>query len=178
MNEQIKAARKQLGGFFKERREQLGQTLEDVAEFIGITVNTLKGIETGRFAWDIDLHLKICSALGIKPYFSFEKDPTEEDFFHTQKKANKNDFHGYYISENILLYPDQLAIIKLTYPRLFLSFNYSDSLFLSYEDWKANHTTLQWLDGEKPSDDEIEYILTECWNFLALDEKMNDENEN
>ena len=170
MNEKIKAARKQLGSFFKERRLQMGIPESILSEHLGISTNTLRGIETGRFAWDIDIQHNICAALEIKPYFSQTSDPQEEDLIHNKKKADSGDYHGYYISENLLLYPEQLAIIKITYPRLFLRFNYGDSLFVSYDDWKANIAVQEWIDGERPGEEEVEYILTECWNFLALHE--------
>ncbi len=43
-----------------------------------------------------------------------------------------------------MLYLDQLAIVKLTYPRLFVRFNYAD--------WKNNIVKMQWLDS-----DDVEY---------------------
>lgn len=70
MSEKIKAARQQLGGFFKERRLQMGRTTQELADFVGISVNTLNGIESGRFAWDVDLNNRLCAALEIKPFFA------------------------------------------------------------------------------------------------------------
>lgn len=74
MNEIIKLARHQLGEFFKQRRQLMGHTEAEFANFVGITANTIRGIESGRFAMDIDLHFAICSALEIKPFFA----PLEE----------------------------------------------------------------------------------------------------
>lgn len=90
-----------------------------------------------------------------------------------RKEDDPERYHGFYITENLLLYPEQLAITKLTAPRLFVRFNYGESYFSSYDDWVANHTELSWLDpDDKPTDpDEIEEILTDCWNFLALHER-------
>lgn len=172
INDKIKVARKQLGDFFRNRREEMGIPVELLAEHLGISSNTVKGIESGRFAWDIDLHLKICAMLEIKPYFSTSSDPGEEDYT-LRKNDDPERYHGFYISENLTLYPDQLAIMKLTYPRLFLRFNYPDSHFLNFEDWKANHVEISWIDpNDKPeSDAEIEYNLIECWNFLCLHER-------
>lgn len=172
MNEKSKAARQQLGQLFKKRREEMGHDEQTVADHLGITANTLKGIESGRFAWDIDLHLRICQALEIKPYFSYNQDPLTEDY-RTRKNDDPERYHGFYISENILLHPGQLAILKLTHPRLFLLFNYGESYFASYEDWKANIADQQWLDpDDKPTtEEEIDYHLTDCWNFLALHER-------
>lgn len=175
MNEQIKAARKQLGSFFKQRREEMGISPETLSEHLGITANTLRGVESGRFQWEIDLHLKICQALGIKPYFSVTQDSDGEDYT-LRMEDDPERYHGFYISENLMLYPDQLAIVKLTHPRLFLRFNYGESYFASYEDWKANHTDVQWLDADdRPyTADEEDAILTDCWNFLALNEREED----
>src|SRR5690606_31866574 len=122
MSDRIKSAREQLGRFFKQRREELGQSQADMAAFLGITVNTLNRIEEGRFAWDIDLQHRICQALGIKPYFSHITDPEADDFT-TRLEDDPERYHGFYITENLLLYPEQLAIVKLTHPRLFVRFN-------------------------------------------------------
>ena len=182
MDEKIKAARQQLGRFFQERREEMGFDRKALAIFVGISAETIKGIETGRFAWDIDMHLRICQALEIKPYFSVTKNPVEEDWY-ARRENDPDRYHGFYFAENILLWPDQVAIIKLTSPRLFVRFNYPDSYFSSYKDWKANHTQVEWLDpNDKPTNpEEIEGHLTDCWNFLALhereEERLADEND-
>jgi hypothetical protein len=82
-------------------------------------------------------------------------------------------FLGFYIAEDLLNFPDQLAIVKLTYPRLFVRFNYAESYFSTYEEWVEEHTDLQWLDpNDKPTrPEEIERILIDCWNFLGLHER-------
>ncbi|WP_147313820.1 helix-turn-helix domain-containing protein [Deminuibacter soli] len=174
MNE-IKTARAQLGAFFRQRREEMGIPIEVLGDFLGVTANTINGIETGRFAWDIDIHLRLCQAMEIKPYFSTTKPPGSEDY-RNRPDDDAERYHGYYISENLMLYPNQLAILKLTSPRLFLRFNYPDSHFIDFDDWKANHTDLQWLDPtDKPgSQEEAESILIDCWNFLALHEREED----
>jgi len=175
MNEKIIAARKQLGGFIQQRREQMGRTREEVGAFVGVTANTIQGVETGRFAMDIDLQFKIYAALEIKPYFS-TTDPPNEDDYRVRKEDDPDRYHGFYFAENLLLYPEQAAIVKLTHPRLFVRFNYGESLFINYEDWKNNHTDLQWLDADdKPdSEEDVEYHLTDCWNFLAMHEREED----
>lgn len=70
MNIDVKQLRKQIGRFLAERRMQMGHSAEELGQFIGVTANTIKGIETGRFALDIDLLLKLCGALEIKPFFA------------------------------------------------------------------------------------------------------------
>jgi len=176
LNDKILAARKQLGGFIQQRREQMDRTREELGAFVGVTANTIHGIETGRFAMDIDLQFKIYAALEIKPYFSVTDPPDDRDYT-LLKEDDPDRYHGFYIAENLLLYPGQVAIIKLTYPRFFVRFNYGDSFFSSYKDWKANHTELQWLDpDDKPvTDEDIDYHLTDAWNFLAMHERKEDE---
>lgn len=187
MDNKIKSARVQLGQFFKQRREEMGIDQKTLGAHLGVTAQTINGIETGRFAWDIDLQHRLCAALEIKPYFSATQEPGTEDY-RTRKEDDPDRYHGYYITENILLHPDQLAITKFTHPRLFIRFNYADAYFTDFDDWKANIAVLEWLDpDDKPiSPEEIESILIDCWNFLALHEReeerladeLNDENEN
>lgn len=62
-------AREQLGLFFAERRKEMGHDMKVLADFVGISENTMKRIEAGKFDFDISLLFKICEALEIKPYF-------------------------------------------------------------------------------------------------------------
>lgn len=80
-------------------------------------------------------------------------------------------YEGFYIAENILDFPGQMAIVKLSYPRLFIRFDYADSYFASYEDFISSIAVAEWLDGETPGDEEKDHIFTDCWNFLALTER-------
>lgn len=170
--EKIRTARKELGRFFAEKREAMGRTQEELALYVGISPNTLRGIEAGRFAWDIDMNHRLCAALEIKPYFH---TPAPDGDLNSHLKAadDAERYYGFYISENIILHPGKLAILKLTYPRLFLLFNYDETVFVDYEDFKLNIALQEWLDpNDKPTDpDEIDAIITDCWNFLALTEQ-------
>lgn len=90
----------------------------------------------------------------------------------TKPEHQKQHFIGFGIYEDLLNFPTQLAIVKLTHPRLFVRFNYADSYFSSFEEWVEEQTDLQWLDpNDKPTTaDEVESVLIDCWNFLALHE--------
>lgn len=70
MNEKHKAARIALGRYFAERRKQMGHTMQELANHLGISAETVKGVESGRFAYDIDFLFRFCEALEIKPFFS------------------------------------------------------------------------------------------------------------
>lgn len=65
MNDKVVESRVQLGRFLKDRRAELDIGADVLAGVLGISENTLNRIESGRFAWDIDLHIKICEILKI-----------------------------------------------------------------------------------------------------------------
>lgn len=84
-------------------------------------------------------------------------------------------YPNFYIAENILDWPGQLGIVKLSEPRLFIRFNYGESYFASYEEFISEIAVIEWIDGVRPTKSEQEEILTDCWNFLALTERKEDE---
>lgn len=81
------------------------------------------------------------------------------------------DLKNFYIAENILDWPGQLAVVKLSDPQLFVKFDYNESYFASFEDFRDSIVTMEWLSGERPAEKDIDRILTDCWNFLALTEE-------
>lgn len=62
-------ARQQLGLFFSERRKEMGHSCKAVADFIGISENTMQRIEEGNLDFELSLLFRICEALEVKPYF-------------------------------------------------------------------------------------------------------------
>jgi hypothetical protein len=80
-------------------------------------------------------------------------------------------YTNFYIAENILDHPGQLAIIKLSDPQVFVRFNYEESYFADYEDFVDNIIVIEWLNGASPSRHIRDSILIDCWNFLALTEE-------
>lgn len=172
-NQKIKQAREQLGLFIRNRREEMGATAEQLADHVGVTLKTILNIESGRFAWDIDLHHRILAALEIKPYFYAASNPMEEDYT-LKRNDDPERYHGFYIVDNILLHPGELGIIKLTNPRVFIRFEWID--FRDYSDFKLNQTELQWLDpDDKPeTQEEIEHVMIDLYNFFVLYEREED----
>jgi DNA-binding XRE family transcriptional regulator len=76
-------ARKDLGLFFIERRKEIGHSCKALADFIGISENTMERIEEGLFDYDIMLLFQICEALEIKPFFvplELQKSFTDQIF--------------------------------------------------------------------------------------------------
>ena len=90
MNEKIKTARQMLGRFFQERREDLKMSRSALANRLVISEETIKGVETGRFAWNIDLHLRICEVLKIR-HELIVSDEEQPDYV-VQDLENKSGF--------------------------------------------------------------------------------------
>lgn len=78
---------------------------------------------------------------------------------------------SYYITENILDWDGQLAITKMSPPAVFVRFNYGDSYFATFEEFRDALTVVEWIGGETPDAADQEAILTDCWNFLAQHEE-------
>jgi len=85
-------------------------------------------------------------------------------------------FKAFYICENRIEWEGQEAIIKLSYPRVFIRYKVSEAYFSSYQQFYQSIAVVEWLDGEKPTDeDEVQKIFTDCWNYLALEERKLEE---
>lgn len=75
----IKQNRQLLGHFFFTRRKEMGHSIEHAAQHIGISANTLGRIENGKFAFDIDLLLKLCETYEVKPFFVPKEELDERE---------------------------------------------------------------------------------------------------
>lgn len=65
--------------------------------------------------------------------------------------------------------PDRIDFIKLSQPMAMLSF-YNNECFGGFEEFK-NGAEIQFLDGKRPNDDELELLLIEAYNFNFEDEQ-------
>ena len=54
-------------------------------------------------------------------------------------------------------------------------FNSSIAMYADYEEFYNGIANVQFLYGEKSGEDEVNRILTEDWNYLALEERKLDE---
>lgn len=88
-----------------------------------------------------------------------------------KSKYFKDDTQNYYICENILDYDGQMAILRMKEPLVFVHFNYADSYFSTFEDWRKEIVRVEWLSGTAPDAFTQQQVLTDCWNFLALHER-------
>lgn len=62
--------RKYIGDLIRKKREEQGWDKTQIAEMCGVTENTIRKIEEGRFDVSIDLVGSIAEVLGVKLTFT------------------------------------------------------------------------------------------------------------
>lgn len=53
-----------------------------------------------------------------------------------------------------------------------IRFNYEESYAAGFEEFKNNIADVQFLNNDRP--DDIEHILIDAWNYLAIEERISD----
>ena len=87
-----------------------------------------------------------------------------------RKTAIKRSQHWWYC-DNILNHPGQCGLLKMDFPRVFILFcDYDVSYWTEFDDWK-NDIELTFFTPQERKDADIENILIDAWNFLALIEE-------
>ncbi len=87
----------------------------------------------------------------------------------------KNYLHFVWGENNISQPGQQTYIIKLDPPAVSIRFDYAQGMFASFEEFYENIADVQFLTGERPDEEEVESILIDAWNFMALEERRLDE---
>lgn len=87
----------------------------------------------------------------------------------------KNYLHYVWGENNISTPEQQTYIIKLDHPACSIRFNYSKGMFVSFEEFYEQIADVQFFTGDRPDEDEVERILTDAWNFMALEERKLDD---
>lgn len=81
----------------------------------------------------------------------------------------------YWWGENHQHYDGQETIIKMSYPRVFIRYELGEAYFASFEEFYESIAEVQWFDGDEISDKKKQEILIEAWNFLAIEERLLEE---
>lgn len=83
---------------------------------------------------------------------------------------------SWWFCENILCHEGQIALMKIDFPRVFILIrDYSEAYPCDFEDFRKRIAEVNFLDPKEREGADIEEILTEAWNFLALTERKEDE---
>lgn len=81
-------------------------------------------------------------------------------------------FKHFFWGENRLFFPEEEYVIKLSFPRMFIRYKVGDSLFVSFEEFVKNIAEIQYLDGERPDEEEMQEHMIDVWNYVALCERQ------
>lgn len=81
-------------------------------------------------------------------------------------------FKHFFWGENRLFFPEEEYVIKLSFPRMFVRYKVGDSLFVSFEEFVKNIAEIQYLDGERPDEEEMQEHMIDVWNYVALCERQ------
>lgn len=78
----------------------------------------------------------------------------------------------YWLGENRQHWEGEETIIKMSFPRCFIRYKLNEAYFADIEEFYSNIAEVQWFDGEAPSEKKQKEILIEAWNFLAIEERI------
>lgn len=89
-------------------------------------------------------------------------------------ETNKNT-NSWWFCENIINHPQQVGLLRMDFPQVFVLIrNYGENYFASFEDFRNGVAEVNFFRPEDRASADIETILTEAWNFLALTEMEED----
>lgn len=77
----------------------------------------------------------------------------------------------YWLGENRQHFPEFETIIRMHDPRVFIRFRTDLAMFAGFDEFVGSIAEIQWIDG-KPNEDMQLEILTDAWNFLAIEERI------
>jgi hypothetical protein len=84
----------------------------------------------------------------------------------------------FYLAENKITHPDFEYIIHLAEPRCFIKYKVELAMFASFEEFFNHIAEVQWIDGVKPSIEVQKTMLTNAWNYLAIEERILEDDMN
>ncbi len=97
MNENvIITARQKFGLFFKELRKDNNQTQQQLAEFCGVSIQTINKVEQGKFPYSVDLLMKLSVVLGFTINFEPKENGNKKRFL-----LQKSEIKGNYIVTDV-----------------------------------------------------------------------------
>ena len=82
---------------------------------------------------------------------------------------------AWWYCDNIVNHRGQVGLLRMAFPRCFILMrDYGAAYFSGFEDWKDNIIELNFLDPKDRETTDVDSLLTEAWNFLALQEREED----
>lgn len=89
---------------------------------------------------------------------------------------DKEMYSHWWYCENIVCHEGQIALMRMDFPRVFVLIrDYGEAYFSTYEEFAGHIAEVNFLDPKDREGADLESILTEAWNFLALTERREEE---
>lgn len=90
---------------------------------------------------------------------------------HTRYMKKIESHRHFVLGENKQWFPDEEFIIHLNEPRCFIRYKLEAAFGTTYNEFIGSIAEIQWIDG-KPSKEAIELTIIDAWNFLAIEERI------
>lgn len=85
---------------------------------------------------------------------------------------------SWWYCDNIVLHRDLIGLLHLGFPRVFILFRNEKSFVCDdFSSWKKGIAEVNFLDPDDRESSDLEEILTDAWNFCALQEQKEEELE-
>lgn len=83
---------------------------------------------------------------------------------------------SWWFCENLVNHKGKVGLLRLDFPRVFILMrDYSVAYFASFEKWRDEIVEINFLDPKDREGADLEDILIDAWNFLALEEEADDD---
>ena len=90
----------------------------------------------------------------------------------TKYTDNPEQYAAFFFAENKITHPEYEYIIHLGFPRCFIKWKAKDGMFANVKDFFNTIAEVQWIDGVKPSVDEEKELLEKAYNFMAIEDRI------
>lgn len=89
----------------------------------------------------------------------------------TRHEAIRRCEHWWYC-DNVVSYPHIIALLHMDFPRVFILIrDYEEAYFATYEEFRDGIAEINFFDSTDRDNADIDALLTDAWNFLALQEE-------
>lgn len=83
-----------------------------------------------------------------------------------------NSCHSWWYCDNILNHPEQVGLLRMDFPQMFILMrNYDISYWADFDKWKSELIEVTFFNKEDKLTANLDSLLIEAWNFLALTEE-------
>lgn len=89
----------------------------------------------------------------------------------TLQEAIEKSRHWWYC-DNIVCHAGQVGLLRMDFPRVFILMrDYDRAYWADFDEWKRDLVEVNFFSPSEREEAELDEILREAWNFLALEEE-------